>query len=402
MPHKSRGKNPLKHDASKLFIIGIVLFCWGCIDPVEPIFEEREGLIYIDAFLSTDNTFSNVRLFESVVEFGDFRFKFISGADVRYRNMDTGNEVVLTEQVDGYDPPENFTAQVGSTWILTIILPDGRMYRSSPERIRNPVSIANIRATYNPELKFGEGQNRFLPGHRISVDLNDPADEENFYLWKFRSFENLKFCKTCEGSTYFRNGECVDNPYDRRSAGDALLDYECGTPCWQIRFNEEIDLFSDQFTNGSTLTNLPAGDALLYTLENMVVELQQFSLSPLAYEYFRVLDDLVDNNGGLNAPPPVALIGNIFNPNDSEEFVLGRFTAAASSTRSIFIERSEITEEPVGTFRPRISEACDFVCDPIKCQPAYMGPPCMLVTETVCAEEKFKTGIPPESWQELN
>ena len=344
-----------------------------------------------------------VGVFESVQGMdGELEFQLVTGAYVRYRNLDTGNEVVLEEQANGYEPPEGFVAQAGSTWELDVTLADGRTYRSSPERIGQAVPIADIRATYNPELKFREEENRFLPGHRISVDVDDPAGEDNFYLWEFRSFENLEVCATCGGQTVLRNGECMDNPYDRRTGSGSVFDYLCDSECWQIRFNEAVEIFSDEFTDGNRLGNLPAGDVLLYTQENIVVEVQQFSLSPKAYEYYRVLDDIVDNSGGLNAPPPAALIGNLFNPNDVEEFVVGRFTAAASSMASVFIDRRGVNENPIEPFRSTVFEVCEFACPPESCAAGFMGPPCVTITETICAEGKFRTALEPEGWQDLN
>ena len=55
----------------------------------------------------------------------------------------------------------------------------------------------------------------------------------------------------------------------------------------------------------------------------MVVVAQQWNLTPEAHEYYKVLKDILDNNSGLNAPPPAALIGNLFNPEDTEDFIFG-------------------------------------------------------------------------------
>ena len=398
MINKSTYGKPAFYHITKLLSAGIFFFCLGC---VEPVFENREGLIYIDGLLSTNEGLSSVGVFESVQESDKLEFQFVSGADVKYRNIDNGNEVVLLEQERSYEPPDGFIASSGSSWELDVRLSDGRVYRSSVERIGNPVPISDINFVYNPELVFRENTESFLPGHRISVDVNDPVDEENYYLWEFRSFENLEVCNSC-GDGVLRDGECIDNPYERREPNEAVFDYLCDRECWQIRFNENINLFSDEFSNGRMLNNLPAGNVLLYTKENIVVEVQQFSLSAQAFKYYEVLNDIVDNNGGLNAPPPAALIGNMFNPDDSEEFVLGRFTAAASSTASVFIDRRDIMERPIDPKRNRVFEVCEFVCPSETCFAGNMGPPCLTVTTTICSENRFRTASEPEGWLELD
>src|SRR5690606_14002460 len=122
--------------------------------------------------------------------------------------------------------------------------------------------------------------------------------------------------------------------------------YTCEEPCWQIRYGNEVNIFSDQFSDGTLVRNLAVGEVVLYTTRNILVELQQFSLSAPAYRYYKTLKDLIDNNSGLNAPLPAALVGNLYNPADSEDIVLGRFTAAATTVTPLFIERIFVEEEP--------------------------------------------------------
>ncbi len=379
-----------------LLCYSFIFFHMGCVDPVEPIFENEEGLIYIDAFLSTTLGSSFVTVSESVLDFDRLRFNFLNDAEVKYRNVDTNIEVSLISQENTYVPPSDFTAEEGSVWELSIFLPDGTEYRSSPERISEPVAIADIRATYNPELVFRESKDEFLPGHFISIDLEDPADKDNYYFWRFTSFESLMICKSCPNGI-LRNGECQENAV---FGLDYTADYLCEQDCWQKRYNENIKIFSDEFTNGLQITALPVADVLLYSKENIVVELQQFSLSSEAYEYYKVLKDIVDNNGGLNAPPPAALVGNMFNAQDDNEFVLGRFTAAATTTRSIFIDREDIEELPIEVTRPLELESCFILCDPAQC--TGEAPPCSvpIVTSTSCSETRFMTAIEPDAWEE--
>lgn len=390
------------YEKLRFFLIKILMFIFlfpfiGCVDPVEPVFKNTEGLVYIDAFLSTTASSSFVTISESILDDGNLKFNFLSKADIDYRNVNTGTMVSLIEEENIYMPPNDFVAEVGSSWEIFISLPDGREYQSLPERIAAPVAISNIRATYNPELVFRESEEKFLPGHFVSIDIDDPTDKENYYYWKFTSFENLEVCQNCTNSI-LRNGECQENPIPR--VRDYTVDYLCDKDCWQKRFNENIKIFSDEFTNGIQLNGLPVADVLLYSKENIIVEVQQFSLSRKAYEYYKVLKDIVDNNGGLNAPPPAALIGNMFNPQDENEFVLGRFTAAATVKKSIFIDRETIVEPPIEESNFLELETCLLLCLPEQCNGATL--PCTkpIIITTSCSETRFQTAIEPEGWVE--
>jgi uncharacterized protein DUF4249 len=382
----------------KLYPLFIVFFM-GCIVPEEPKFEYREGLVYVDALASTSVGTSFVKISESVLRLGALVNDFISGANVSFRNIDSGLIVGLSEQNGVYVPPDDFVVSIGETWELIIDLPNGKQYRARSEKVLKPVVFSNLRATYNPELSFRADLKRFVPGHFVSIDVNDPADEKNYYFWKFQSYEKLSICVTCENQI-FRNGECIDvenDPNQGMAINLGEIDYYCDGDCWRIRYNENIKIFSDRFTEGGIINNIPVGDVLLYSRENILVEIQQISLTEAEYDYYKVLKDIVDNSSGLNAPPPAALIGNVFNPDDPEEAVLGRFTAASSTTMSLFINRGSVTELPIEPLKVFNSE-CFIFCGIMVCQLVDAEAICPYEILTPCSETRYRTSIKPEEW----
>lgn len=224
-------------------------------------------------------------------------------------------------------------------------MPDGRNFESTPELVLEPVPITDLEVNYKSELEFRDSFGGiFVPGHEALISLEDPIADKNYYYWTYRTYENLDFCQKCDESI-FRDGDCL-------IVGDAITGfpyffYPCETDCWRIRYPESIAIFDDEFSNGKSITQVPVGNLLLYSKENMVLEVRQLSLTPAAYDYYKVLKDIVDNSSGLNAPPPAALIGNLFNSKDTEDFIFGRFTAAATTTAAIFIDRSKLLETPL-------------------------------------------------------
>lgn len=364
-------------------LVYLFILCISCTEPVQPEFQFEEDLIFIDAIASTAPGASSVIINRSVIEFGVYGVQFVTGATVRFVNANNGLEVVLNEAGESYIPPADFSIGSGEEWKLNVSLPNGNVYESTPELVLQSVPINDIKVEYDPEITFLESEGELVPGHGISVSFDDPANEENYYYWSYRSLENLVFCAKCFDGV-FRDGECI--PFDITFL-DPYFDYTCEIDCWRIRFPTSITIFADEFSDGKTISNLKIGDAPLYTKENMVIELQQFSLTPAAYQYFKVLKDIVDDNSGLNAPPPAALIGNLSNPNNPDEFVFGRFTAAATSVVSVFVERENISENQI---EPK---------DPIITEPTIQSPyPPPSTFTAPCIETKFRTTVRPPSW----
>lgn len=377
----------------KKILLGVFCFIFylSCTEPVEPEFELKEGVITVDAIVATAEGGSFVTIKESVIELGRDQYIniFMRGAEVSFINTNTGELVNLIEYENIYIPPFDFVASVNDTWELDIKLQDGRHYKSLAETILEPVEISYLEANYAPKYAYNAALNDYVPGHSISVSFNDPAEKNNYYYWNFRSFEKRDFCKLCYG--FYRNGIC--EPFDLEpeiTPNPEYYTYDCESDCWGIRYNENIKIFEDEFTNGSSINSLPIADVLLYTKADILVEVQQFSLSKAAYSYYKVLKDLVDNNSGFNAPPPAALIGNMFNPDNSEEYVLGRFTAAATSIQTIFIERSGIAE-------PAIS-SIEIIPEGSVVYPRPSLPPGGPVLYAPCEEGRYVTSNRPENW----
>ena len=355
----------------------------GCVEPTEPEFDFKEGLIFIDAFASTELGFSFVNIRRSKLERNSFSAEFVNNADVAFYNMISGEIVSLTLDGEEYKPPLDFSVGVGETWQLNVVMADGTRYTSLPETVLESVAINAINADYDPQLLFRENSEEFVPGHSISVSFQDPPDKENFYYWRFKSFETLELCGRCDNGV-LRNEECVVIPSGIVTR--PYYNYLCINDCWRIRRNENVKVFSDEFSDGLSVNSLAVADVLLYTKENILVELEQISLSSSAFKYFSVLNDIVDNNGSFNAPPPAALIGNLFNPNNEEEFVLGRFTATGTSSQSIFINREDINEDMIQQGFGLIFEE------------APNDPFVEVITAVECSESRERTSLEPEGW----
>ncbi len=362
-----------------------LLLLVSCTDPIRPEFEFRENLVYIESLASTTIGASYANITKSIIEFGVYKNAFVEDASVMFVNIDTGASIPLTLDNGLYIPSNDFAVQKGETFKLRVQLADGTIYESENETAVDLVPVDAIETSYSPETYFSPEYDRFVPGHIISVSFTDPPLQRNYYYWRFRSYEKLINCRVCY-SGYLRNGECQGGSPNIIDAFKPYYTYTCESDCWRIRYGNRIKIFSDKFTDGIGTTNLPVAEVLLHTKRNILVELQQFSISEEAYEYYRTLKDIIDNNSGFNAPLPAALVGNMYNPVDSDEFVLGRFTVAASTTSSIWIDRTFIEEVPLEL---ELSSQPEGSLGPTPPPQVYTAP---------CIENRYRTGVRPLGW----
>jgi len=367
----------------RLLLLGVLMH--SCIDPVPPEFDYEDGLVIIDAIASTvpGTTYATVK--KTVLEFGIYKTEFMEGCKVSLKNSVTNEEISLIEGKESYLVSADFRVDEGTEWELKVTTPAGKTYKSLTEVVPKVVSIDAISDAYNKEMSFDESIGKFIPGHEIRIDFQEPVEETNFYYFQYRAYEKEIYCAVCNNGV-LRFGECVsqiDNPLAKE-----YYTYLCDQTCWKISFNQEITLFDDAFTNGKNISNLLVGKIPLYTKQDVLVEILQLNITEEAHKYYKTIKDIVDNNSGFNAPLPSALIGNFYNPEDSEDPVLGRFTAAAGSSKSIFVKRGDIPQMTVGAFRVP--------------QPELLGDPLPnpITYETPCLEGRNQTKIKPLTWEE--
>jgi len=364
----------------------------GCIDPVEPNFRYQEGLIFVEGFASTATTTTFVTISISANNFGIDEVNSVTGATVVLQEQNSGREVPLHEVPGAYFPPDDFVVVPGESWRLDIRLENGSHYRSTYEKVAEPVAITDIRAAYRPELEYREATQKYIPGHQILIDFTDPGETDDNYYWRYRVFENLDNCEKCYDGL-FRDGQCVGG-----QAGtflDYYYDYKCESDCWKIRYPEDVQVSTDRLFNGQDVRSRIVANVPMYTKEDMVVELQQLTITPKAYEYYKVLKDLVDNNSGLNAPPPAALIGNLTDLDNDENFIFGRFTVAAASLAYVFVDRTDIQEAAIDKTLSPNREGCE-VCPPGSSCPIGCSP----VNTAPCTETRYRTAMMPQGWIE--
>ncbi|MDG1433520.1 MAG: DUF4249 domain-containing protein [Saprospiraceae bacterium] len=351
----------------------------GCVEQVDAEFDLQSDIIFVDGYVLTEPGTSSVTISKSTFQNQTtYQVVNVLNASVQIENINTGEIIEFIEDVSGiYGCPSNFAASTGEEWKLYVELEDGRRIESNSQIVTSPVLIDSVHAVYSPEIEFNTQFDRLVPGHRLSIDWQDPANEENFQLWKYRTFEPLFVCKTCQRGV-LRNGECEPTGLNW---GPDYYSYVCIPDCWQINIGKELPIFNDRLEDGEMITEREIAILPMYQKPSILVEVQQFSLDESAYEYFKVVNSQVSQSGGLNAPPPAALLGNLFNPNDASDLILGNFTAAGISTKRLFIDRSQITEYAITSPDPIILENCPT------CPTSY---PCM--------ESFTRTGIKPNGW----
>lgn len=303
-----------------LSFIVFICFISSCVKSIDPELRNEAPILVVEGGVSNDTVPYTIRLsysgpFESGRTIPDQYLE--KDAAVKIKD-DEGKTVTLTHSGNGLyattDP--TFVGKAGKTYTLDILLKNGKHFISRPEVIPAPVSIAKVNAAYNDRFNY------IVPTTLdVSVDVNDPAGQENYYRWSTYSWSMRK-----------SNGV---------SCGFGCIMYEY---CYQKNADTSVRILSDAAVNGNLVSQVPIAKSYIYWYGDHFIDIQQQSLSRSAYQFWKSYQEQITRSGSLLDPLPASIKGNVYNADNPSEFALGYFTAYGTTHKRVVLVPFSITD----------------------------------------------------------
>lgn len=338
-------KSNVFRSISRVAMLYTMVWLFGCIEPTRPSFQIEEGFFLVEGRILAGDAAGEIRIRES--NFREINLQFEPVAEATVMAVESGGTTV--QWIQGYEPgryvpPAGTVVNVGEIWHFEITLPDGTEISSEAETISPPISVEALEIRFEQNSFFDDGLGRFVPRFELFLDFDDPSDQKNFYAYDYRYWEEVIICARCENGRW-RNGECLPNQttnFIRR------YDYLCDTEeCFTVKEGNETMYGTDDFFNGNSISGFPLGGIVFQAYGGMLVEGIVYSISEEAFDYGKVIQDLVDGNSGLNPTIPAALVGNVKNINPEGREVLGFISAASAGSAKAFLDRTTETGSPL-------------------------------------------------------
>ncbi|WP_341228467.1 DUF4249 domain-containing protein [uncultured Arcticibacterium sp.] len=310
------------------------------------------------------------------------------------------NESIVYQMIEKapgvYEMPSGFFAEVGNTYQLKFTTTDGLKYESSVEEMLPVAEITNFEVKYNEEgITKPRLYNLKIPTHDYYLDFDDPAEEVNFYSWSWTDYEVQNICHTCQQGRFFTKeelgtatGECVT---DDALHPNNIYDYYCQGFCWELFEGEDIQIFSDVFTNGQSQKGKLVAQVPAFQSNSCLVTIQQKSLTAGAFRYLKLIEDQSIKSGSLADTPPAPIRSNVVNINQKEELVLGYFSASAVKEVRHMLNREGIT----GIRKDNLFSILNNR-DPV---PETDGDFRFPIPLAPCVASETRTPVAPRNWQ---
>lgn len=315
-------------------IYSLLLLPMACIDPFKVDVPEGQQLVTIEGIIHNGPGPHAISITRSATYGSVFQglVRPVTGATVVIRDNE-GRITFLEERENSrgnYFTPAGFRAEIGKSYTLQIQTLEGKVYTSLPERVESVPPVENI-ALKTVTIPV-EGEIIPRSGVQLISEINDPADQKNFYFWRLSPVVHVLEARP---DLFVILETRTPAPKD------------CCVTCFRTEStgNQSIFIAQDDNFNGLT-TRIPAGfieDNGLRFVSKLRVDLKQYAISQEAYRFLRLVKQQAEISGSIFDPPPATIRGNMISLDDPDEVVLGYFMAAGESSRRIYIDRSDLT-----------------------------------------------------------
>lgn len=263
-----------------LVFITITVLLFSCEETIRLDLDQTEPVVVIEGLITNQAKKHFIKVSRSTDFYASQASAPVSGAQVRVED-DLGNQYLFEESTAGrYESVDTFSGLIGRTYRMQVVF-DGKTYEAS-EKMYSVTTVDSL--TYRVAEGQDSTKNRFL---EVLVYLNEPQDEDNYYLAKF-----------------FRNGERLDDE---------------GTT---------IFYFNDDVLNGR-IQDFPIPD---FFAPGDRARAELFSISAEAFRFFSDQEKALNNDGGLFSGIPANAHTNL------EGGAIGYFQVSAMEFLELVIE----------------------------------------------------------------
>ncbi|MEK6151939.1 DUF4249 family protein [Flavobacteriaceae bacterium 3-367] len=255
-----------------------ILFLSSCEDVIDVDVQTAPARLTIEASLDwekgTQGNAQTIKLSTSTPFFDTTTNTAVTGASVVVTNNTSAAQFVFSDQNNGEYTTQDFVPVLNQSYTLEVQY-NGETYRAT-ETLMPVTDITEL--TQSTEDGFDD---EVL---EVNVIFTDPADEKNFYLFKFQKRGDL-LPELEELDDEFVNGNEIS---------------------WYYEKEEDEDTNTEEFAPGD------------------IVDVELLGISEAYHNYVRILIEQSEG-AGLFSTTPVALRGNCINVDNEENYANGYF-----------------------------------------------------------------------------
>jgi hypothetical protein len=339
----------------RLLPIIFVLFD-ACVDRLElPVYENEVRLV-VDGLLTNDFGTHSIRIFYSP-GLDNRLTKEIPVENAQAKIVDhAGNEFPLTYTAKGVYVLENFEGIPGNAYQLRFSTSDGRAYESSMQTLVPAGEITNMQYVLTENVINPNDLAGPHDAFRIFIDAKNAAGSPGLFRWRWSSiyeaktFPELrkKWVPNSSPPVYlFDPIPC--SGYVAVNGGLSMYQSkpcEC-CDCWVTEYSKTSMVSDNHNAQRPEFAHVQIAQVPVTWQKfqaKFYIKVEQLSLSDEVYEFWKRVQAQQQGTGSIFQPNVISVKGNIRCTSHPDEDVAGIFSVAGSTTRDIFIKRSDFNK----------------------------------------------------------
>lgn len=299
----------------------------ACVEPFVPEVDSGNAMLVVEGQILCGSNNHQVKLSTSTDYIQDYQRIPVSAAEV-YVSDNQNNLYEFHEIRPGiYQNKVQLNAQVGISYALTIITPDGEEYRSDPQRIMPPIEVDELDVKWDVkeflETSY-DGEQTLTQIEGVAVMADIQSETEKAPMMRFETELLTLYCLMdyLADPTYYFCHEMV-------TTGD-----KPNVPIPGFNMDGSSSIYhSIGFVTRGVKVLIPDSLRMNHVYKRMLI-LNQYTLNERSYEYYKQLKQQLDAEGSLFDPMPSQLKGNMHCVTTPTKRVMGFFEASSVVTKT--------------------------------------------------------------------
>lgn len=336
-----------------LFGIAWAIITSACVEPIEFLVPPADSQIVIEGMISDEE--------------GPYYIKATKGIDINasspkttpIENLmitlydDSGNSEEYVEFGPGeYRTNGLMKGTIGRSYHIKIETPDNRIFESIPDMLHPVGEIEEIKIEFEERKETKNGVLVPADVFNIFVDANVGELDMGYTRWRYKgtfkakTVPELHMITSASYLPYKSPLPCSGYVMAAFVPGGRLLkvaDCTC-CECWGQHFEpvpqlSDVTLVSEGRFRNVKVGEVPINNRTFY--EKYLVEIEQMSLSRMAFEFFRLIRSQKLGATSLFQPPSGEIQGNVRAINNNSS-IIGIFWASSIKRRIKYIYPSDV------------------------------------------------------------
>ena len=289
-----------------LFVLFVLAFT-SCINEYEYEVKEFDNVLIVQGLITNSDEPSKVVLTRTVNLNDPDAILYESDAAVEISD-NKGNTETLKETSTGVFETSGLSikGEIGNEYLLTIYTSDGSIYESDPVTLRPVPDIDSVYLEYKEIYSYEDSKT--TKGVSISVTTGEWEEDANYYLkWDYE--ETWKVLP-------------------RWWVEDLSIPH---IPCYNIALNSDINIANTALYTSSQINK----KEILFIEKDSYkpfygysILVKQYSMNESVYQFWKMMEENIENEGFLYDKIPYNAISNIQCINDEKKRVFGYFDAS--------------------------------------------------------------------------